>query len=783
MKIPLSMRVTKQDMLRVYANGEYKDVTLPFKPYLLCEAQHFRGMDTKVEEWLKIPEYQEIEYIRTVFNNNQDLQNFRKIYKELTQYILYNNYIEQLLIDQPEFALGFPNTNKLKAMFWDIETQTLGDKRWSNPIINPILCMGWSTWYCNVDGSVERINKKILYDYRDNKIQDKLMIEEFVEDIKFEDPDILGTYNGNQFDIPYFYQRAKLVGIPPIIGRSNKELWISPRGDISINGRINYDILLKVFRDQSLFGLKSKGLKEVARHYKVPLDKDKDIELQLDNTWKLWKEDRDLLLRYMDSDVVRTEHVGPVYIRNDIVLAQMLQVPLDNIMNMYPSFIPKISMGREYIKNKLINARTNFGKYNSLTGTIHKFRKFDQKELKFRAAINGIYKKGKFECIYKLDFASQYPSAIKTWNLGPDTTSFVGVRPLGKYKFTEDEDFRWYEVPDENFGANIVVKVSKKEGFLKKAITELGEKRNVIKKQIIGADKDKKAILKSQDMAIKVIANSFYGIQSLNSSTYGDMIVGLMITALCRWSIISVMQQVEDCLVEVDTDAIITSKKIDQDEINTWLAKEIEKTYGITENYMILESEDTGAAYFCAKKNYVVWDDGPIIHGSALKSSRICPLVDRARDLAIQHHFNNKPIEEVLREAYDLSTCVLEDYVYGVRLSKEVHEYSDPTGQIPYLAIQVEKKTGLQCTKNTRIEYVVSSKLVPDEELQLIRSKKKTGDNYLIVEYIDSLNDIDKAYYTHQIDKMLALFGIAKVVQTSLFEEVDSGLDKVPHNI
>jgi len=786
MQVPLLMTVTKQDKLRIYSDKKYTDVDLPFKPYILQEAEFFKGLDSKTESWIKIPEYQETQYIKSNFNTIEDFNNFKKNNINLTSKMFYNGYIEQLLIDDPDFILKYPNKTKLKALFWDIEIQTIGDKRWPSAIERPILCIGWSTWYCNIDGSVEKIHKKIIHNFKEDEREDKLIIKEFVDDVQKEDPDIMVTYNGIDFDIPYIYQRSKIKNVPLNIGRDKREPWISAKGDITINGRINYDVILKVFRDQSLFGLKSKSLKEVARHYNVPLDKEHDIELELDNLWKLWKSDKNRVLQYIDSDVIRTEHVGPVYIRNDIVLAQMLQVPLGHITNMYPSFIPKITMGRNYKKYRLINTRTNFGKYNSLTGSIHKFRKFDNTELKFRAAINGIYKDGKFDCIYKLDYASQYPSSIQTWNLGPDTTSFVGIRELGKYAFTEDENYKWYEVPDENFGANIVIKVRKEEGFLKKDIASLREQRYIIKSKIKNAADNDKAILKSQDMAIKVILNSYYGIQSLNSSMYGDMIVGLMITALCRWSIIKVMHKVSDCLVEVDTDAIITSKRIPDNEINVWLAKEIEKTFNIKENYMVLESEDTGAAYFCAKKNYVVWDNGPIIHGSALKSSRLCPLIDRARNLAIDHWFNSKPIEEVIHEAYDFSNCEIKDFVYGVRLAKEISEYSNQEGQIPYLALQIEKKIGMACTKRTRIEYVISNKMIPDKELQKVR-RAKSGENYLIVEYIDGIQDINMSYYREQIDKMLLLFGISNVIQEDLFADIfpksNKKLDKIPYNI
>ncbi len=789
MKVPLKVSVVK-DRLGLYRNGKFELVDLPFNPFMLCQADRYSMLNTKVEKWTKLPENIETEYKKATFSAISYYDTFKHSNFDNQQYLYYNNYLEQLYITKPDFLLDYPNDKPIRVMYYDIEVQTVGDKVWPKASKRPMLSVGYSIWLFKEDGTLEREGDRVIIDKFTDTLQDKEILEDTVKVIEDGDPDIIAGYNSEQFDTLYLLERCGLQGIDVnrLCGGTHSTPWVDDNGGIHLGRRIHYDIYKKVVRDQSLFGLKSKNLKEVARKYKVPLSMDTDIELELDNTMKIFNEDKERFLRYQDADIVRTEHVGPVYIWTDITLAEMLHVPLDSVMNMYPSFVPKIYHGRKMWESKLINTRSNFSKYNSVTGHIHKFRKWDNKELKFQAAINGIYRDRYFPCVYKLDFSSQYPSTAMTFNLGPDTTFFVKTLPYtGHYRFSIDEKYRWYEIPDSNFGVNLLIKVRHdKTGFLKEGLSALGVQRSAVKKEMKKASSEQYNRLYSQQLALKVISNSMFGFQSVKSSIYGDMMSGLMIAAMSRWCITKVIHQVTDSLVEVDTDAIITNKKIEEKAINNYLDSLMKKTFGIKDNYMKMESEDSGEAYFCKKKTYVIIEDGiSTIHGSALKSSRIPPIVDRARNLAIEHVFNNKPVEEVVREAYNFSNCLLEDFTYSVRLTRKAEEYSDPGGQIPFLVAQVEKKTKKKCEAGTRIEYVVAKNILNEPSLSKFIKLREHKENYTYIEYIDSINKISRDYYNKQIDKMLAMFGISKIVQHDLFEEQpdllpERLLDKLP---
>lgn len=791
MRIPLIMNA-KNDHIEVFYNGKQERVEFPFKPLILCRANDMPEISSDItEDWTLVPYQKTIKFNKFTFNTIKSYAEFKEKYNYNSKYFYANSYMEQLFISKPDFACKFANSNPIKIMFYDIEVATDGRKDFPTADDIPIICIGYSFWEYH-DGKYKFLSKRILDTYTE-EILDTEILNSFCEDVYNEDPDILLGFNCNRFDFPYIYQRCKIQSVDMTrLTRSGKEPWITDKGDIYINGRIHYDAYLKVKKDQSLMGFKRKTLKVIARHYKVPLSAELDIELDDDikNVKKVWKENHERLITYQDADIVRTETVGFVYIRNDIALAEKLGVPLETTMNTYSSFIPKLFFARNMWDKRMISTESNFDKYNSQTGSVYKFPKdrYKNKELRFQGAMVGLYKHGKVNYCYKLDFASMYPSAICTFNLGPDTTTLIRVDAYtGKYKFSEDDKYKWYSIPDDNFGVDLVVRVRKDiESFLKKEIKLLWSERKDLKK-FMKDDPDRFDMYNSQQMAVKVINNSVYGMLGLKTSTYGDMISGIMVTAMCRWCTTNVINNYKDVLVELDTDGLALDELVDADETNKFLDNIIHEKFDITENYMQMELEDVGPAYFCAMKNYVTIHDGKIqLHGSTLKSSRNAKVVDRAIELAIQHIFYGKPIEEVIREAYDYSSLSMADFEERVRLSKDIEEYSDITGQVPFLTKQLEIATGQPVEEDTQLTYVCTKSAVIGKEFEdFYKNKGPKKTNYTIIELCKGFKDLDTKYYDSLITTKLELFDIQRIEKIDLFsgtsyEQVKHKLDIIP---
>jgi len=778
MKVPLIAKSTKT-ALRIFRNGKFEYSNFPFKPFNYLERETFPDISVSgknIETWTKIPDDVKTKYIKVQFDSTQEQREFLQRHEDNVNQIYRNNYMDQVYITEPDHILQFPHEERIRVLYWDIETRTVGDNVFPKPDKQPVICIGFSIWDYETDGSIVKKNYTLINNYDEEKL-DYYILQDFVDQVKDWDPDIIAGYNSVSFDFPYFYKRCKLLNVSMAgFAREGKEPFLTDRGDIYINGRIHYDIYLKVLRDQSLFGLKNKGLKELARHYNAPL-KHGGVELAdaIFNTEKVRTEQPDLLWTYQEDDVIRTEHVGAVYIRNDIVLAETVRVALSDTMNSYPSFIPKIFLARNYWKNGLISTESNFSKYNSRTGTRYMFPRYDNTELKYQGALVGLYKYGKFPFTYKLDFTSMYPSAICTFNLGPDTTKLIEVREYtGKYKFHKDSKYDWHVIPDANFNRDLVIRVRNDvEGVLKKEIIMLWAERKKIKAMMKTCTPEEYPTLDSQQLAIKVILNSIYGIQGLRSSTVGDSITGAAITAMCRWTTGKTIVKYEDVLVELDTDGLAIDTKVSEEGTNKWLDELMINTFNIHDNYMQMELDIVGPAYFCAMKNYVVEVDGHVhLHGSSLKSSRNCFIQDRARDLAIEHWFNGKPVEEVLREAYDFTGLTLHDFEYRVRLSKELHEYDDKTGQVAFLAAQYEHLTHTTPVADTTLPYIISTTTLTDPKFKKFYAKA-TGRNYKFIKLAEDIDEIDVTYYDEQIDKMLMKFNIARNKQITMFDTLD----------
>lgn len=778
MKVPLAV-VPLNDKLIIYHNGLELSIDHPLKPFVLAQRDKFPEIEAPVEKWIKIPEYEEREYLRCSFPDLEEYSEFRKRSLDRQRYILANSFIEQLYISQPDYLLRYPHTNDLKIMFFDIEVASKGDGFFPKPISNEILCIGYSIWLYKSDGTKIKAIQKIIkgFDVNGKNIGsstdgDKTILLEFISDIRSEDPDIIAGYNSQEFDFPYIMDRCKLLGIEMKgIGRHNKAPYII-EDQIRIPGRIHFDLYNSnagVLKDQTLFGIKSRTLKEIARFYKVQCS-NVEVPEHIEDLLSLFKTHPDTLYSYQDADIFRTEHVGHVYLRNCITLAEILGVPLGSIITMYSSFVPKIFIARSMEAKRLINTESNFQRYNPNNGSIALLG------TRFEGALVGLYKDGYFPQTFKLDFSSMYPSAIQSWNLGLDTTSFVSKLPYtGKYVFKRDTKYNWYRIPDANFNCDILVKVrNDTEGLLKSEISKLRTERVKIKKQLKTATESERPTLDSQQYAIKVILNSLYGTLGLKSSIYGDMISAMMVTAMCRWLTSNVMQLLKNQLVEVDTDGLILDQEVSQEEINKWLDKLMLDKFGIKDNFMQMELDDFGRAYFYAMKNYVIEEGNEyIIHGSSFKASRAAKIVDRAINLAIQHVFNGLPKDEVLAKALDFKNLPLEDFEERVKLSKEPREYDDAYDMRLFLAKQMEMKTGQIATRGTQINYVVAKRSLPFPELKPYY--KTDGKNYTFVKWIDDTSQLDLNYYEDLVLKALDKFGIKKNIQLSLFgDDFDS---------
>ena len=105
----------------------------------------------------------------------------------------------------------------------------------------PILMISYA------DGSEARVItwKKIDLPYVDVVSTEKEMIKRFLRVVREKDPDVLITYNGDNFDFAYLKKRSEELGIKFTLGRDGSEPKIQRMGDrfaVEVKGRIHFDL-------------------------------------------------------------------------------------------------------------------------------------------------------------------------------------------------------------------------------------------------------------------------------------------------------------------------------------------------------------------------------------------------------------------------------------------------------------------------------------------------------------------------------------------------------------
>ena len=201
------------------------------------------------------------------------------------------------------------------------------------------------------------------------------------------------------------YRVMKLRQDKPGINRKNRiqDSWVEYNDNVYCCSVPNQIILIRkngnpVWCGNS--GIKSHKMKTVAEWKKIPNIIDLD-DHEIKNTYKLWKENPDRLNKYLTSDINITHILAKPYLNNAISLAEFVKAPLENIINGYSSFIPKLISARRLKDIGYVALDRNHERYNEQTG------KYFQTGFTYQGAIVAINKKGYFPKIYKVDFSSQ----------------------------------------------------------------------------------------------------------------------------------------------------------------------------------------------------------------------------------------------------------------------------------------------------------------------------------------------------------------------------------------
>ncbi|QLG30056.1 DNA polymerase elongation subunit (plasmid) [Halorarum halophilum] len=476
----------------------------------------------------------------------------------------------------------------------------------------PILCFttydsydeSYIVWWCkeNADQELDPDRKAELLTDQDagtvslrSYTDEAKMLDEYLDYVEETDPDLMTAWN-IPFDMPYIVDRLKKLDATSMRNLSRDrlsridEVW-GGRDVPNIKGRVVFDLLRAYkfthFSEEESYRLEAIGQKVVGFGKETYTGKIGD----------LWEEDPDKLLEYSLQDVVltveidkKTETIEYIDSQRRFVGSRIEDsIVANEVCDMY---ILHKARGRFVLPSK---GSEDSEEYSG--GAV-----FD--------AYSGIA-----DMVAVLDLKSLYPMCMVSMNLSPETSVDPDVYEGDTYESPNGLHFR--KEPD---------------GIIREIVDELLGEREAKKSERDEHHPDSDAYkrLDRQQVAVKVVMNSLYGVLGWEQFRLYDKDMGAAVTATGRGVIQFTEEVVEDLGWEVtygDTDSVMLElgkdvSKEEAIEIGFQLEKEINARYdeyaetlNADEHRFQIEFEKLYKRYFQGgkKKRYaghITWKEG-----------------------------------------------------------------------------------------------------------------------------------------------------------------------------
>ena len=366
------------------------------------------------------------------------------------------------------------------------------------PFVRNVFCLDTCCPIVNTQVLEFDAEEKMLMAWRD-----------FLEEV---DPDVIIGYNISNFDFPYLLDRAKFLKCPrfPYWTRmknmtsqaretnfSSKQMGNRDTKSTNINGRIQLDLLQLVQRDHHL---RSYTLNSVCAEF-LSEQKEDVHHTMITELFNGTPESRRRLAVYCLKDAYLPQRLMDklMCLVNYTEMARVTGVPFRYLLSrgQQVKFISQLF--RKALLKKLVipnlRSESSDDQYEGAT-VIEPTRGYHAVP------------------IATLDFASLYPSIIQAHNLCY-TTLLKNKAMVDKLGFKKDEDY----IMTPNGDMFCTQKIRK--GLLTEILEELLTARKGAKKEL-GTETDpfRKAVLNGRQLALKISANSVYG---LTGATVGKL--------------------------------------------------------------------------------------------------------------------------------------------------------------------------------------------------------------------------------------------------------------------
>ena len=580
--------------------------------------------------------------------------------------------------------------------------------------------------------------------------KEKEMIQDAFEIIKTF-PFVL-TYNGDEFDLPYLYNRADRLGIQ----NSENPLYMM-RDSATLKEGVHLD-LYKVLSNRSfqIYAFSQKytdfSLNSVS---KALLGKEKiDYGLEFDELTLYQTANycyNDALLTYELTSFNKDLMMDLL-----IIIARIGRMPIDDIARMGVSqWIRSLLYYEHRRQNCLIPKREELQRRSEgvMSDAVIK-------DKKYRGGLVVEPKEGIHFDVVVMDFASLYPSIIKVRNLSYETVRCA------------HEECKQNTIPGTNHWA-----CTKKNGMTSMIIGSLRDLRvnyykSLSKKETLTEDQRQQYTVVSQ--ALKVILNASYGVMGAEIFPLYFLPAAEATTAIGRYTILETIKKCEEAKIEVlygDTDSLFIKNPtelqiqtvIEQAKKEHGVDLEIDKTY----RYCVLSNR---------KKNYLgVTKSGKVdVKGLTGKKSHTPAFIKNLFYELIEVLSKVQTMEDFVKAKQEISekiaTCgkkveakeiPLEELTFNVMLSKAPSEYVKTIPQHIRAAKQLESIREIK--KGDRISFIKILNKPGVKPVEL--AKKEEIDSKKYMEFMESTLEQITASMDLDFDTMLG-----KPKQTGLDE-------------
>jgi len=365
------------------------------------------------------------------------------------------------------------------------------------PFVRNVFCMDTCSLIVNTQIFEFGSEEKMLLAWRD-----------FVEEV---DPDVIIGYNIANFDFPYLLDRAAHLKVArfPYWSRlknvksaaretnfSSKQMGNRDTKATNTNGRLQLDLLQLVQRD---YQLRSYTLNSVCAHF-LNEQKEDVHHTMITELYNGTPESRRRLAVYCLKDAYLPQRLMDklMCLVNYTEMARVTGVPFNFLLSKGQQIKFISQLFRKALEQQLVIPNL----------------KSESSDEQYEGATVIEPTRGYYDVpVATLDFASLYPSIMQAHNLC--YTTLLNKTAIEKLGLKKDEDY----IQTPNGDLFCTAKVRK--GLLSQILEELlGARKRAKKELAVETDPFKKAVLNGRQLALKISANSVYG---LTGATVGKL--------------------------------------------------------------------------------------------------------------------------------------------------------------------------------------------------------------------------------------------------------------------